>query len=108
MKKKANKEGIRSRFRIPRWRKLSARAWKTDLGGDLPEVVILVLSDEEFRKFHASTKAAKSYIDKRHLLKRKLIKVVFANESPSGDGGEWFVIISHTIQSTAAVVAFQG
>ncbi|MHB8525214.1 MAG: hypothetical protein ACYDD2_03545 [Candidatus Acidiferrales bacterium] len=94
-------------FAAPRWRKLPNGVWKTDLGGKRPEVVILVLSNEEFRKFHASTTAAKRYIDRRHFLKRKLIKVVFANHAKNGDGGNWIVMISHTDYSTAAVLAYQ-
>ena len=91
----------------PHWRKLSASAWKTDLGGHLPEVVILALSNEEFRKFHASTKTAKSYIDSRGFLKRKLIKLVFVNMVPTDNGSSWLVVISHTYESTAAVLAYQ-
>ncbi|MGH9864797.1 MAG: hypothetical protein ACRD4H_05210 [Candidatus Acidiferrales bacterium] len=94
-------------FPTPRWRKLPKGVWKTDLGGKRPEVVILVLSNEEFRKFHASTRAAMSYIDKRRFLKRKLIKVVFANYAPNGNGGDWIVLIAHTDYSTAAVVSYQ-
>ncbi|MGH9727475.1 MAG: hypothetical protein ACRD4V_02650 [Candidatus Acidiferrales bacterium] len=95
------------KFVLPRWKMLSPAVWKTDLGDDLPEVVILMLSDEEFKKFHASTKAAKRYIDKRGFLKRKLIKVVFVNRVPNGNGGDWIVIIGHTVWSTAGVLAYQ-
>ncbi|MFI5073277.1 MAG: hypothetical protein WBE21_00235 [Candidatus Acidiferrales bacterium] len=98
---------MRAKFSTPRWKMLSRRVWKTDLGGDLPEVVILVLSNEEFRKFHASTAAAKRYIDDHHFLKRKLIKVVFVNRSSNDNGTLWLVVISHTIESTAAVIAYQ-
>lgn len=105
---KRARKPVRAKFPAPRWKMLSGAVWKTDLGGDLPEVVILVLSDDEFRKFHASTGAAKRYIDKRGFLKRKLIKVVFVNQAPSSNGGDWTVMISHTVWSTAAVIAYQG
>ncbi|HVA17687.1 MAG TPA: hypothetical protein VMV59_08245 [Candidatus Dormibacteraeota bacterium] len=108
MKQTSNREEARLHLKAPHWRKLRKGVWKTDLGGDRPEVVILILSNAEFSKFHASTKAAKGYIDKHHFLKRKLIKVVFANQSPRDNGGDWTVIISHTIQSTAGVIAYQG
>lgn len=101
------KETAQPRVPKPHWRKLSASAWKTDLGGDRPEVVVLALSNDEFRKFHASTSAAKSFIDKRRFFKRKLIKVVFVNHAPNDDGTSWLLIISHSLQSTAAVVAWQ-
>ncbi|HEV2223151.1 MAG TPA: hypothetical protein VGR84_09125 [Candidatus Acidoferrales bacterium] len=104
---KPARKSMHAQFAIPRWKMLSRRLWKTDLGGDLPEVVILILSNEEFRKFHASTAAAKRYIDDHHFLKRKLIKVVFVNRSPNDDGTQWLVVISHTIESTAAVLAYQ-
>lgn len=107
MKRKPTKKKVRPLFPTPRWRKRAKGVWKTDLGGRRPEVLILVLSNEEFRKFHASTKAAMLYIDRRHFLKRKLIKVVFANHAPNGKGGDWIVIIGHTDYSTAAVLAYQ-
>lgn len=65
------------------------------------------MSNEEFRRFRASSKAAKSYIDKRRLLKRKLIKVVFASVVPNEKGNSWFVIVTHTLWSTAGIVAWQ-
>ncbi|HKV27419.1 MAG TPA: hypothetical protein VJN90_03990 [Candidatus Acidoferrales bacterium] len=82
-------------------------AWKTDLGGDRPEVVVLALSNEQFKKFHASTAAAKKFIDNGHFFKRKLIRVVFVNHAPNDNGTSWLLIISHSLQSTAAVVAWQ-
>jgi len=108
MERKPAKKKVRPLFPTPRWRKRAKGVWKTDLGGRRPEVVILVLSNEEFREFHASTKAAMRYIDRRHFLKRKLIKVVFANHVASGSGGDWITIISHTDYSTAAVVSYQS
>lgn len=96
-----------AKFPAPRWRKRAKGVWKTDLGGKLPEVVILVLSNKEFRKFHASTAAAKRYIDRHHFLKKELKKVVFANQMPNDDGGDWIIIIGHTDYSTGAVLAYQ-
>jgi hypothetical protein len=55
------------------WKTLSKRAWKTDLGGKLPEVLILRMSDAEFQKFHASKDAAKKFLDELLFLKQKLI-----------------------------------
>lgn len=107
MERKPAKKKMRPLFSTPRWRKLPKGVWKTDLGGKKPEVVVLVLSNEEFREFHASTKVAKSYIDRRGLLKRKLIKVVFVNQAPNGSGGDWIVLIAHTYYSTAGVLAYQ-
>lgn len=97
----------KANFPTPRWRKRAKGVWKTDLGGKLPEVVILVLSNEEYRKFHASTGVAKAYIDRRHFLKKKLKKVVFVNQAPNSSGGDWIIIIDHTEWSTAGVLAYQ-
>ena len=92
----------------PAWQTLlPERAWKTDLGGDQPEVLILKMSNDEFEKFHASKEAAKAYIDKTGFLKRKLIKVVFCDIVRRKDGNEWYVIVPHTTHSTAVVVAWQ-
>ncbi|HEV2617606.1 MAG TPA: hypothetical protein VGU63_13455 [Candidatus Acidoferrales bacterium] len=102
-----NRKPARLKVARPHWRKLSASAWKTDLGGRRPEVVVLALSNEEYRKFHASTTAAKRFIDRAHFFKRKLIKVVFVNHASSDDDSSWLLIISHSLQSTAAVVAWQ-
>ncbi len=100
-------EATQQKVPAPSWQTLSEGAWKTDLGVDQPEVVILRLSNEEFGKFHASKKAAKDYIDDHHFLKRKLIKVVFCDVQPAKDGHGWIVIVTHTAHSTAAIVAWQ-
>ena len=91
----------------PSWQTLSEHQWKTDLGGELPEVLILKMSNDEFEKFHASKKAAKAYIDGTHFLKRKLINVVFCDIVKHKGDEEWFVIVIHTTHSTATVVAWQ-
>lgn len=93
----------------PKWQTLSATAHKTDLGESLPEVVILTLSDAAFKKFSKSKKAAMKFIDDLHVLKQKLINLIFADKVPSihGPGGEWICIIIHTTKSTATVVSWQ-
>lgn len=91
----------------PSWQTLSDHQWKTDLGGEQPEVLILRMSNDEFEKFHASKKAAKAYIDATGFLKRKLINVVFCDIVKHKGDEEWFVILTHTTHSTATVVAWQ-
>jgi len=100
-------EAAKQKLPAPSWQTLSEGAWKTDLGGEQPEVLILKMSNEEFQKFHASKKAARDYIDDHHFLKRKLVKVVFCDIVPDKDGDGWWVIIPHTTHSTAVVVAWQ-
>ncbi|HEV2205160.1 MAG TPA: hypothetical protein VGR36_01390 [Candidatus Acidoferrales bacterium] len=97
-----------SRFVPPaRWRKLAKNVWKTDLGRDLPEVVVLRMSDEEFKEFHSSVRVAKNFLDKRKYLKRKLIKLVFTSVKRNTKCGEWTLIVVHTLQSTGFVTAWQ-
>jgi hypothetical protein len=93
----------------PYWQLISERVYKTDLGDDKPEVVVILMPDKAFKKFSKSKKAAMAYIDGLHLLKKKLNGVVFADIAPQkgDDGGEWFVIITHTTHSTMSVVAWQ-
>lgn len=93
----------------PAWQTLSDRAWKTDLGGEQPEVLILKMSNEEFEKFHANKKAAMDYIDDHHFLKKKLNKVIFCDVlwNKHGESVGWDVIIIHNIQSWVTVVASQ-
>jgi hypothetical protein len=96
-----------SRFVPPtKWRKLASGAWKTDLGDDLPEVAILRMSDEEFRKFSSSARFAKSYIDRKRYLKRKLIKFAFVSVPRRRRGCIWTVMLTHTPESTGKVVAW--
>lgn len=90
-----------------KWRKLAKNVWKTDLGRDLPEAVVLRMSDEEFSEFHSSTRVAKSYLDRHKYLKRKLIKLVFTSVKRNGKGCEWTLIVIHTLQSTGFVTAWQ-
>lgn len=62
----------------PPWQTLSRDAWKTDLGDDLPGVLVLELSNEDYKEFQTSEAAAMKYLDDRKYMKRELIKVVFA------------------------------
>jgi hypothetical protein len=89
------------------WRLLKPSVSKTDLGGDLPEVAILTLSNEEFEKIHASEIAAKKYLDDQKILKRKLIHAIFPDVTPREDGGGWILIVAHTGKSTGCIVAWQ-
>ena len=89
------------------WKLLQPTVTKTDLGGNLPEVVILTLSNDQFEKIHASTDAAKQYLIEQKIFKRPLLKVVFCSVKSSMNGAEWILIIPHTFQSTAYIVAWQ-
>jgi len=93
----------------PQWQTLSANAHKTDLGEKLPEVVILLLSEQTFKKFSKSKKAAMKFIDDLHILKQPLLHLNFADITPdvAAPGGEWILVIPHTLKSTATVVAWQ-
>ncbi|HTV60439.1 MAG TPA: hypothetical protein VMJ93_16320 [Verrucomicrobiae bacterium] len=88
------------------WHKLSETASKTDLGGDLPEVVVAKLSNEEFEKIQASEKAAMEFFEKRQYFKKKPNKIKFCETVP-GKGAEWFVIFTHTTNSTVVAAASQ-
>jgi hypothetical protein len=95
-------------FPPPQWLMMAKNAYKTDLGDALPEVVILTMSAEAFKKFSKSKRSAMEYIDGLHILKQKLIDLVFADVWPAEPtGGEWILIISHTTHSTATVVAWE-
>ena len=89
------------------WKKLGKGRWKTDLGGVLPEVIILHMSNSEFQRFRKSKASAMAYLDRRHYFKRKLLNVIFAHIVPCPRGGEWLVIGDHTLRSTAVIVAWQ-
>jgi hypothetical protein len=96
-------------FPPPQWQTLSANVHKTDLGDNLPEVVIFTLSNEAFRKFSKSRKAAMQFIDRLGILKAKLINLIFGDITPDvvRPGGVWIVITSHTTKSTAVVIGWQ-
>lgn len=96
------------RSRIPSWKRVAAGKWKTNLGRDFPEVIILELSNEEFQKHFSSTRAAKKYIDGLHILNRRLIRVVFVDVvKAKSNGNGWIVIGPHTAHSTIAIIAWQ-
>jgi hypothetical protein len=102
-KKPASKQGSAK----PAWKQFSKKCWKTDLGGDLPEVIILSMTDNEFQEFRKNEAEAMAYLDKLGYFKRKLINLIFADIFPCPSGGDWFVIVTHTSHSTAVVVAWQ-
>jgi hypothetical protein len=90
-----------------KWHMLKEGVSKTDMGEGLPEVAILIVSNDQFEKIHASKKAAKDYLDSQHIFKRKLIKVVFCDVTPSDDGDGWILLLPHTPHSTASISAWQ-
>jgi len=90
-----------------KWEMSKAGVPKTDLGPGLPEVAILKVSNDLFEKIHASPDAAMDYLEGQHIFKRKLIKVVFCEVTPSKGGDGWILIIPHTPRSTASIVAWQ-
>ena len=98
-----------AKVKLPKleWKKLNEGVSKTDLGPGLPEVAILKVSNELFKKIHASKDAAMDYLEAQHIFKRKLIKVVFCQVMRSDDGDGWILIASHTSQSTVTIVAWQ-
>lgn len=102
-KKSASKPG----FRKPAWKEFSKNCWKTDLGGDLPEVIILHMADKEFQEFRKSEAEAKAFLDNHGYFKRKLINLIFCDVVPCPNGVAWWVIVIHTLHSTAVIVAFQ-
>ena len=90
------------------WHLLQPTATKTDLGGDLPEVAILTLSNDQFQKINGNKDAAMKYFMSQKIFKKPLINVVFCGVTASDDGmGQWILIIPHTYQSTAFIVAWQ-
>ena len=90
-----------------KWQMLKEGAAKTDMGEGLPEVAILIVSNDQFKKIHASEHAAKEYLEDQHIFKRKLIKVVFCDVTPSDDGDGWILLMPHTPRSTASISAWQ-
>jgi len=90
-----------------KWQMLKEGVTKTDMGEGLPEVAILIVSNDQFKKIRASKKAAKEYLDSQHIFKRKLIKVVFCDVTPSDDGDGWILLLPHTPHSTASISAWQ-
>lgn len=90
----------------PSWHELSEHAWKTDLGPDKPELLLLRVSKEEFEKLHANEKAAREYLDR--FLKKPLNNLSFSHvQAAQANGGEWYLIVVHTPSSTGRVVAWQ-
>jgi hypothetical protein len=99
-----------SRFVPPaKWRKLAKNVWKTDLGADLPEILVILMSDEEYKKFRSSEKAAMKFLNDHRYLKKPTVGVVFTKEAPKrGEaGGAWIAIIEHSRDSMVSVVASQ-
>lgn len=90
------------------WHLLQPNATKTDLGGDLPEVAILTLSNDDFMKINGNRDAAMKYLIDQGIFKKKLLNVIFCGVTQSADGtGQWILIIPHTYESTAYIVAWQ-
>ena len=90
-----------------KWQVLSPGVAKTDLGGDLPEVVILKLSNDQFKKIYPGTNAARDYFNSQNIFKRKLINVIFCDVTPSKSNADWILIVPHTLHSTASITAWQ-
>lgn len=90
----------------PEWKQKNG-FWKTDLGEKLPEIVVLTLSDADFHKYFGNKKKAMAYLDGKGFFKAKLIQVKFADVVSAHDGQGWYIVITHTLHSTAIIVAWQ-
>jgi hypothetical protein len=90
-----------------KWQMLKEGVTKTDMGEGLPEVAILIVSNDQFKKIHASEHAAMKYLEDQHIFKRKLIKVRFCDVKASDDGERWILLMPHTPHSTASIIAWQ-
>ncbi len=102
-------ESVTPKLESLKWDLLKPNIAKTDLGGNLPEIVILRVSNEEFEKIHTSKIAAKKYLDRQHIFRRKLIRIVFCSvwPQPHDPGGDWVLVTTHTVYSTACISAVQ-
>jgi len=90
------------------WHLLQPNATKTDLGGNLPEVAIVTLSNDQFQLINGKESAAMKYFEEQKIFKRNLYHVKFCDVTASRDGtGPWILTVSHTYLSTAYVVAWQ-
>jgi hypothetical protein len=90
-----------------KWQMLQKWVSKTDMGPGLPEVAILVVSDDQFQKIHASKTAAMKYFDDQKIFKQKLIDLVFCDVYGGKYGTSWILIVPHTLHSTASITAWQ-
>jgi hypothetical protein len=91
-----------------KWQMLQKWVSKTDLGPGLPEVAILVVSNDQFNQIYPGKKlAAMKSLDDQKIFKKKLIDVVFCDVQGSKSGTQWILIIGHTLHSTASIVAWQ-
>lgn len=91
-----------------KWHLLQPNVTKTDLGGELPEVVVMTLSNQQFQTINGNKNAALTYLINQKIFKKKLLNVVFCGVRASADGmGQWILILPHTYQSTAFIVAWQ-
>lgn len=88
------------------WKAVRPDVAKTDLGDGLPEVAVLTVSNEQFKEIRASKGAAMKFFD-NGIFKRKLIKVHFCSAKKNQDGEGWILIVPHTPQSTAFIIAWQ-
>jgi hypothetical protein len=99
--------GVQVDLKSLQWNLLQPTVTKTDMGDGLPEVAILTMPDDQFQKISSDKNAAKKYLDSQKIFKRALIDVVFCDVTPSKDGGQWILIVPHTLHSTASIVAWQ-
>jgi len=90
-----------------KWEFVKEGVVKTDLGGELPEVLVMTMSNEEFKKIHGKKKAAMHYLDAQNIFKRKLVNLVFSEVTKHAKGIFWVVIAAHSGKSTASLVAWQ-
>lgn len=88
----------------PRWKAAGPGRWKTALGPDYPEIVLLYLSNDDYKKFSANPK---TYVDDLHILAKKINKVVAGEIVPGKGAAPWCVHIIHTPNSTVTYVAWQ-
>ena len=92
----------------PTWKNLAPNIWKTDLGDDLPEIIVLRVSHDEFTKMTESHDAAMAYFDEPGYLKRKLVNCeILRLLGEKGSTEDWLICGFHKTESWLQMTAWQ-
>jgi hypothetical protein len=86
-----------------RW-KQTKNGWITKLGAGRPEIVVLQLTDDEYKQM---LKRPKAYFEKLRIFSKKPNKVKFCVTYSGSKGCVWNIVITHTPNSTLAVTSWQ-
>lgn len=85
-------------------KRIPKRVWQKSLGPDQPEIAVLRLPSEEYKRF---AKSPMEYLEEHRVFRAKLNRVVRCHVKSNKKSAAWIVVVEHVPESTVFYIAWQ-